>query len=52
MGKPIPLDIKVAAACAAIVLLFMIFEFAGGLFAAIYIAVCAYVVVQTFQRTL
>jgi hypothetical protein len=48
MGKSIPLDIKIAAACAALVLLFMIFEFVGGLFAAIYIALCAYVVVQTF----
>jgi hypothetical protein len=48
MGK-IPLDIKVAAAGIAIVLLFMIFEFGGGLFAAIYIAVCAYVAVQAFS---
>jgi len=45
----IPLDIKVAVTAAALVLLFMIFEFGGGLLAAVYIAVCAYVAVQAFS---
>jgi hypothetical protein len=48
MAKPIPWDIKIAAACAAIVLLMIIFEFSGGLFVAIYIAVCVYIVVKAF----
>jgi hypothetical protein len=48
MGRSIPPDVKIAAACAALVLSFMIFEFSGGLFAAIYIGLCAYIIVQTF----
>jgi hypothetical protein len=48
MANPIPWDIKIAAARAAIVVLVMIFEFGGGLFAAVYIAVCAYVVIKAF----
>lgn len=49
MLRSIPIDIWAAAAVALAVLLFELFDPAPAIFMAIYLGVCAYIVVRTFR---
>lgn len=48
MFKVIPWDIWAAAILAVIVILAMIFDARPAVFIAVYISLCAYVVIETF----